>query len=315
MLDMDIAIIKDRIAGCLWGQAIGDALGRGAEFMSKDEVEANYPEGLSEYNQFGAGNWSDDTDMMLCIAKAIIADKDIVPNTVAHNFKEWYEGSPADIGMSTAMVLSLYEYEEKPFEMSWRIYERSGRDNASNGGVMRTSVVGLWNENVAENAEKLCKLTHYDTRCTGSCVIISELINSMVWRGSIPAYEAMVAIGKRYDDRIIPYLETAKHGNFEEFGLDDLPTMGYTLKTMGCAIWCLYNVRSFKEGLLKVANAGGDADTNAAVACALLGAKYGMGGIPEHYIRELKNRNEYEEIVQQLTDTLLDKFARCRDNA
>lgn len=233
MLEMGIAIIKDRIAGCLWGLAIGDALGRGAEFMSKDEVEANYPEGLSKYSQFGTGNWSDDTDMMLCIAKAIIADKDIVSNTVAHNFKKWYEGSPVDIGMSMAMVLSLYEYEEKPFEMSWRIYERSGRDNVPNGGVMRTSGVGLWNENVAENAEKLCKLTHYDTRCTGSCVIISELKNSMVWRGSIPAYEAILAIGKRYDGRIIPYLETAKHGDFEEFGLDDLPTMGYTLKTDG----------------------------------------------------------------------------------
>jgi len=47
----DIEKIKDRIAGCLWGQAIGDALGLGTEFMSRDEVLHNYPEGLSEYSQ------------------------------------------------------------------------------------------------------------------------------------------------------------------------------------------------------------------------------------------------------------------------
>ena len=66
----DIEEIKDRIAGCLWGQAIGDALGLGTEFMNRDEVLHTYPEGLSEYLQIGEefGRWTDDTDMMLCIA-------------------------------------------------------------------------------------------------------------------------------------------------------------------------------------------------------------------------------------------------------
>ena len=116
---MDIEEIKDRIAGCLWGQAIGDALGLGTEFMSRDEVLHNYPEGLSKYSQivqdfhrerWSQGDWTDDTDMMLCIAKAIIADKNIKPLTVAHNFKEWYKSSPVDIGETTARILSMLGY-------------------------------------------------------------------------------------------------------------------------------------------------------------------------------------------------------------
>ena len=34
-------------------------------------------------------------------------------------------------------------------------------------------------------------------------------------------------------------------------------------------------------------HAGGDADTNAAVACAILGAKYGYSSIPQEYVEGL----------------------------
>lgn len=314
----DIEEIKDRIAGCLWGQAIGDALGLGTEFMSRAEVLHNYPEGLSEYSQivqdfhrerWNQGDWTDDTDMMLCIARAVIADKAIKPRTVAHNFKEWFRGIPMGIGQLTYTVLGLYDYEsdpEKATEIVWdSIY---GRNNAANGGVMRTSVVGLWNENAAGNAERICRLTHTDPRCIGSSVVISEIINSMVWQGRELSFEELCRIGYRYDERIGMYIIAGKVGNLEDLKLDDEQTMGYTLKTMGCAIWCLFHVNSFKEGLLKVVNAGGDADTNAAVTCAVLGAKYGKKGIPEYYMQNLKRKDEYEEMVRQLTDILIEKF-------
>ena len=303
----DIGEIKDRIAGCLWGQAIGDALGLGTEFMSSDEVKQNYPDGLSKYSQIGAesGRWTDDTDMMLCIARAIISDKRIEPKTVVHNFKEWYKTSPIDIGVTTARILSLYEYEDSPYEVAQMMWERFGKNDAGNGGVMRTSVVGLWNEDVAENAERICRLTHADPRCAGSCVIISELINSLVWQDKGLSFEELLQIGEKYDGRIKPYLETARNGMLEDFELDDEQTMGYTLKTMGCAAWCLYHVDNFMEGLLKVVNAGGDADTNAAVTCAVLGAKYGKKVIPEYYIQNLNRKDEYKEMIGQLTNILI----------
>ena len=45
-------ILRDRMAGCLYGQAVGDALGLGTEFLSKDEISKYYPQGLSRYEQF-----------------------------------------------------------------------------------------------------------------------------------------------------------------------------------------------------------------------------------------------------------------------
>lgn len=55
--------------------------------------------------------------------------------------------------------------------------------------------------------------------------------------------------------------------------------------------------------MLSVVNLGGDADTNAAVACAILGAKYGFSNIPQYYVDNLLNKQIMEEIYK---NTILD---------
>lgn len=306
--------IKEKISGCLWGQAIGDALGLGTEFMSSDEIKRNYPEGLSVYEQiiqdrhrkrWTRGDWTDDTEMMLCIANAIIKDREINPDTVAHNFKQWFNGKPMGIGLHTYNVLWFKDYEYNPIKASDFIWELSHRKSASNGGVMRTSIVGLWKMDVVKNAENICRLTHADPRCVGSCVIISEVINQLVWYDCVFPFEAIIEIGNRYDKRIQEYLMIAKNGKLDELCLDEEYSMGYTLKTLACAIWCLYYAESFEDGLLKVVNAGGDADTNAAVSCAVLGAKYGVSGIPDYYINGLNRKDYYENMINDFIDVLM----------
>lgn len=41
----------DRFKGCIYGQAIGDALGLGTEDMTVKEITRKYPHGLQHYNQ------------------------------------------------------------------------------------------------------------------------------------------------------------------------------------------------------------------------------------------------------------------------
>ncbi len=52
-----------------------------------------------------------------------------------------------------------------------------------------------------------------------------------------------------------------------------------------------------KPGLIAVVNEGGDADTNGAIACAILGAKYGYNATPRYYIENLHNEIEYRQKV------------------
>lgn len=43
--------IYDRMMGCLYGQAIGDALGLGTEFQTSDFVKSIYPNKLQRYDE------------------------------------------------------------------------------------------------------------------------------------------------------------------------------------------------------------------------------------------------------------------------
>lgn len=300
---------KNRLKGVIFGQAIGDALGLGTEFMSRKEVLRNYPEGLAGYGQivqdchrcrWRPGEWTDDTDMMLCIAHAMLEDRGIRLETIARNFKRWFKENPRGIGRHTYNVLSIADYEQDPIRAARMVWELSGRKSAANGALMRTSVVGLWKENVEAYAKNICRLTHADPRCVGSCVIVSELIHRLVWQGKELGFDDMLSLGRKYDERIEPYLLLAKEGTMEDLQLDEEHTMGYTLKALSAAIWCLYHVDSFRDGLLAVVNAGGDADTNTAVTCSVLGAKYGFERIPRHYIDGLCHKDVLEEASEDL---------------
>ena len=288
---------KDRFIGALFGQAIGDALGLGSEFMPKEKVLHYYPDGLTFYSQiiqdahrcrWQRGMWTDDTDMMLCIADALIASGgEVNLNQIAKNFKAWFESNPLGIGRHTYNVLCFADYVKDPIqaaEIVWTLYRKR---SAANGGVMRTSVVGLLPGNISEHAENICKLTHSDPRCIGSCVIVSEIIHSLVYEGKELPLDRILQIAEKYDDRIRPFIEIANNStDIESLELTGLE-QGYTLKTLSAALWSLWHCDSFKDGLLQVVNAGGDADTNAAVACAILGAKFGYESIPEDYIKGL----------------------------
>lgn len=307
--------IKDKIYGCLFGQAIGDALGLGTEFMTKTEAKEKYPNGLTEYSQiirdyhrinFQPGMWSDDTDMMLCIANAIIEDKGINLHTIARNFKDWfYAPDTRGVGQTTYKVLAIADYVEKPQQVAELIWKMSRTKNAANGAVMRTSITGLLKNNVTQTAEDVCKLTHFDSRCVGSCVIVSEIISHLIWQGEQLSYSQIITIGNQYDNRIAEYIDKAYCDSIDRLELDEPSSIGYTLKAMGATLWCLFHAHNFEEGLLAVVNEAGDADTNAAVACAVLGAKFGYNTIPQKYIDGLRKR----EYLARVADDLIAIFS------
>lgn len=311
-------MIKDKMLGSLYGQAIGDALGLGSEFMSKDEVTKNYPEGLKNYEQiiqdahrrrWPKGAWTDDTDMMLCILNGFKSGA-FNPHRVASNFKDWFNGTPMGIGSYTYKVLCMGDYVEKPEMCSKLWWDLSRQQSAANGALMRTSVVGLAQNNVIEQAEAICKLTHYDPRCIGSCVITVSIIHNLVWHDRQLSYDDIKDIAQKYDARILEWVDAAyNNSDISMLDLDETYSIGYTLRTLSAALWCYWHSSSFEDGLLSVVNEGGDADTNGAIACAILGAKFGYSSIPDYYIANLHDREMYHNKITFLIEQIVNENA------
>jgi len=310
--------LYDRIKGCIFGQAIGDALGLGTEFMSEREVRLYYPEGLMDYAQiiqdahrsrWTKGAWTDDTDMMLCIADAIVEDKGKIDAFhIASNFKSWFDGSPMGIGKSTLRVLSMKDYLEDPFMSALVAWHCTQKTSASNGALMRSSILGVIDADKQE-VESICRLTHPDPRCIGSCVILTSLIKQLLYHPDSPFdIHQIRAIGDEYHSEFRTCLGfellRSQDQNYDydikNLYLDSKDDMGYTLKTLSAAIWAYFNARSFHDGLYSIVNAGGDADTNAAVACSVLGAKYGFSAIPQGLYQRLIGKERLEKLTEDV---------------
>ena len=301
----------DRLKGTIYGQAIGDALGLGTEGMTDEDMAWKYPHGIKHYSdifqdrhrkRWKIGDWTDDTDMMLCIANAVIKDKGVNLTSIAQNFKDWANGEPMGIGENTYKVLMIGDYVEHPLEVSKKVWEMSGKKAAANGGLMRTSIVGLFPKAVEECAVNICRLTHYDPRCVGSCVIVSELIHALVYNEKRLSYHQIVDMSRKYDERIVEFVDLSMNTDIRALELQDEESVGYTLRTLAAGLWAYWNARTFEDGLLSVVRAGGDADTNAAVACAILGAKFGFNAIPQEYVDGLIYKEQLDEVINGMKE-------------
>lgn len=119
----------DKIYGCLYGQAIGDALGLGTEFLDKEEVLRLYPSGLNNYAQivqdehrcrWAKGAWTDDTDMMLCVLRAFDNDGFTTRKVIVN------EGGDADTNAAIAgsILGAKYGYSSIPQYYVENLYNR-----------------------------------------------------------------------------------------------------------------------------------------------------------------------------------------------
>lgn len=315
----------DRIRGAIFGQAIGDALGLGTEFLSKKKVQFIYPSGLSHYSQiiqdnhrerWKQGEWTDDTDQMLCILDSILSQRQIDTLDIAQRIFNWARNGGMGLGQTVWHVLNQKNFLQDPPEAARKVWEDAGRDLAANGAVMRTSVLGLWQgENdlaVCQNAEDVCKITHFDPRCVASCVAVSLAVSHLVQGQSNinQLIEEITPHTENIDNQILHCFELAQSKSIAALQLDEglnpgeVDRIGYTFKATAAGFWSIKNCDSFDVGIRAVIEEGGDADSNAAVAGALLGARLGYKSIDNRLIEDLVSRQALWDRTDQLLELL-----------
>ena len=301
---MDSAM-KDRAAGVLLGQACGDALGVPYEFGTPPSGEAEMlGGGLGSYEP---GEWSDDTQMAVCIARVAATGVDLCSaaalDEIALAFEDWLRGGPSDVGFQTGSVLyaasPLDGHEaEQLTRASHAFYESSGRA-AGNGALMRTSVVGLSAIRdrfaTAEAARAIAALTHADPLAGDSCVLWSEAVRVAVterrldvragldlipaerraqWTGWIDDAEAPgAAIRLRNNGFTVTALQAAWHA----IHTTPVPANDRDAGSFAC--------QHLQHALHAAVRIGGDTDTVAAIAGGLLGAYWGASAVPARWRR------------------------------
>lgn len=95
--------------------------------------------------------------------------------------------------------------------------------------------------------------------------------------------------------------------------LDEKASIGYTLKCLGSALYCFSRKEEsdmkkgdfFMQVITELTLQAGDADTNCAVAGALLGGRLGMKGLPKVWMLGLRNREFLISISEQLVELVM----------
>ena len=262
------------------------------------QQEKNKPNGE---NHFQAGNVYIDT--------GDFAQRIIEWNKYGH--KEHKHPCGLGCGRTVRTVIIQKGYTDNPAHFAEDVWEKSGKKLAANGSVMRNVPCGclcFWDESVViEVSDRFSCTTHYDPRCRFSCICASLLQCRFIQKAAGLIDE--VDIDKTIQDAIAhtpninDYMDDVKKyttaKTVEELELGEEKSIGYTLKALGSAIWCLRYATSFVDGMEKIIPEGGDSDTNGAVVGALLGAKFGYSQLPKETLI-LMHTNEwyYNEIRQ-----------------
>jgi ADP-ribosylglycohydrolase len=325
--------MEDRVRGVLFGHAAGDALGLGAEFLSRDEVVAHYPTGLHTYDQivrdehrerWAPGDWTDDTTLMLCIADSLLARGKLDTRDIVRRFIVWARDDGRGLGRHMARVIGHEDFWDDPVAASHAVWEATGRRAAPNGALMRTSVLGVWQWHdeaaVVQNAVRTCQLTHADPRCVASCVAVCVAIAAMLRDAASPAdaFSRARSIIHEACAEFEAVMDIAAAGDLAALDLDEgcnagePDRIGYTFKALGAGFWALCHARSFEDGLLQVIHEGGDADTNGCVAGALLGARFGFQQIPPPWVHALRDGKSLDSRASRFLDLCM---APARSNS
>lgn len=291
------ALVKDaprlrRAQGCLLGQLAGDALGSLVEFASKAAISAHFPGGVRDLEDGGvwstvAGQPTDDSEMALMLARSIVASRAYVPGAALEAYVHWYRSRPFDIGNTVRRALSAAALADTSEDRLAAVAAAANAQSQANGSLMRASPLGIAGAGrpgeAAAWAREDSVLTHPHPVCREACA----------------AYVAAIAAGVAGADAAGAYAaareEAARGGSAEVIGAlaaaasaplgDFLGDSGWALIALQNAFYRLLHTPSLEEGVIATVGEGGDTDTNAAIAGALLGAVHGRDAVPARWRR------------------------------
>lgn len=308
----------DRFRGSLLGLAVGDALGMPLEGVRASTIRSQ----LGKVTDFmdapwrflTAGQWTDDTQMMLCHAQSIVERKGFNIEDTAHKFVRWFESNDwRGIGGATYDSIQRLRAGVHPLESG-----KKGEMAAGNGVAMRIAPLGLMDcgdlDRLREDCHSAAVITHDNPEAVAGGRAVAYTV-ALGARGDLDT-SSLVADTLRFIGpcKVAENLQSA--AAFLEKGMDTpealarLGTGGYVVETVASAFFCfLKTPNDFEETVSSAVEGGLDADTTGAVAGAISGAYAGLEAIPARWRDGVEASEEILSLASGIYN-LVEKGAR-----
>ena len=295
--------LVERVVGSCLGLALGDALGAPFEFLRARNVPDPIPALERPWLEQSPGSTTDDTALARNLMTSLAAQGGFDPVDLVERHLAWFRGDPPDVGTITGRVLRRVDLGEDATAVARDVWEQRGPEvSAGNGSVKYCAPLGLAYANrpgeLFELAPALSALTHFDGRCRTAVLAVTLAVAALA-RGE-PVEEAtrsaLEAVAALEGGEELEYLVEAAGGPRPIDG----PDQGFCLFTAGIAFQALLRDGDAETELRRVVSLGGDTDTNAAVAGALLGARDGVGGLPATWLERLRDRDAIRSEAESL---------------
>lgn len=285
-----------RILGCLKGLATGDAVGKQTETLSREGVRQWYPRGVCGFEgqpgtiiprytgnskrQWLIGETTDDTERTLAVARAILRDRAVAHVTVGEE------------------LLTCTKCIHPGLQSLWQFHQagdpaRVTDDHDGCGAAVRVAPVGILFKShrvdaIVAGAREASISTHGGPLALAAAAATAAAVSASLdgagaeeilaiaeqaaeraesQRRSSPGIVFGRAIRTVYDDlRRMPRLSAA------EVAARHFPKDPLTIVPLALALAMLMD--SAEQAILLATNIGGDSDSVASIAGAILGARY-----------------------------------------
>ena len=271
--------MNQALKAAVYGLAVADALGVPYEFLTRGSFKTVEMTGYGSHQQ-PAGTWSDDTSLVLATCDSIREKGKIDPADMRQRFKNWlFEGAYTPDGLTFDVGNATREALTRGHGLTDEYYN-------GNGSLMRILPLAF-TEASPSDIESVSSITHAHATSVEACQLYVDIARRLLKGQQLSEILSDIETSKTY----------ARLQTLAELTEDDIRSSGYVVDTLEAALWCLLTSTSYPETVLKAVNLGDDTDTVAAVAGGLAGIIYGLEGIPDNWLAQLRNKELLESCL------------------
>lgn len=309
--------VRERSRGALVGLAVGEALGLPNEgrnlpapdFPTLCDMELDVRGGGPHQLKRGETSWA--TQMAVCLALSVRNLRRYDLLETARAYARWVTVAP-DAPEPVKQALALIADGRSPEATGRRVWLENAQRVHDNAPLARTAPLGVFY--AAQRDERLrttledTAITHFSPQCRIACATFNGIIGAAISAPAeridqpaiLKAAEAELSLaastmGRAEPDWVQQVKDAADWLREDIKAAQDPDPMLYGPElhmflhashvrvAFRLALWELFHAPTFEAALQDVVGRGGDADTNAAITGALLGAVHGERSIPEHW--------------------------------